>query len=173
MNFPAFTKCPNAAGLLYIDIDKTILGAILTFSRHFDIFIYLQTSQLFSLPFPFKNFRQKQATKLFPTKMAKSTKSQDLIAKWIVVEYEDGYLDTPTNLKKALHFGMIELTLSEPILRASIFVPTSEKSSAQKKFPVSTSGARQVLADRSPERRGRKRGRSSSHYSTCCESITL
>ena len=37
----------------------------------------------------------------------------DLVAKWVVVEYEDGYLDTPTNLKKGLQIGMIKMTLSE------------------------------------------------------------
>ena len=46
--------------------------------------------------------------------MVKSAKCQDLVAKWVVVEYEDGYLDTPTNLKKALELRMIEMTLSEP-----------------------------------------------------------
>ena len=35
-------------------------------------------------------------------------------AKYVVVHYEDGYLDTPTNLQKAIKYGVIELLLDEP-----------------------------------------------------------
>ena len=42
----------------------------------------------------------------------------------------------------------------------------------ERKFPANPSGARKASANHSPERRGRKRERSSSYYSTCCESLS-
>ena len=34
----------------------------------------------------------------------------DLHAKWICVEYEDGYIGTPSNLQKGLDLGILKLT---------------------------------------------------------------
>ena len=42
----------------------------------------------------------------------------------------------------------------------------------ERKLPTHRSGARKASADRSPERRGRKRDRSSSYYTSSCESAS-
>ena len=42
----------------------------------------------------------------------------------------------------------------------------------ERKIPTDSSGARKASADHSPEERGRKRERSSSIYTTCCESVS-
>ena len=42
----------------------------------------------------------------------------------------------------------------------------------ERKLPANPSGTRKASADHSPERRGRKRERSSSYYANCCESLS-
>ena len=42
----------------------------------------------------------------------------------------------------------------------------------ERKIPTDASGVRKASADHSPEERGRKRERSSSIYTTCCESVS-
>ena len=41
-------------------------------------------------------------------------RKQDLVDKWAIIEYDDGYIDKPIQLQKAIQEGLIEMTPYTP-----------------------------------------------------------